>query len=226
MYAQSPLRAFTKRGRGRFYLSTIAPTMSSETAAQRVDRAAAWKLVCEHVTDENLRRHMLAVETVMRAYAHKFGEDEERWGITGLLHDFDWEIHPNTAEHPELGCRMLEELGWPADIVRAIRGHATYLQVPRDSAMARALFACDELTGFIGAVVAVRPNKTIAEVSVESVRKKLKDKRFAAKVDRDEVRQASEEFGVDLDEHIAFLIAALTANANWLGAPLSQFNGT
>ena len=113
------------------------------------------------------------------------GEDEARWGITGLLHDFDWEIHPTAAEHPELGCRMLEELGWPADVVRAIRGHATYLNVPRDTPMAKALFACDELTGFIGAVVAVRPNKTIREVRVESVRKKLKDRSFAAKVDRD-----------------------------------------
>jgi predicted hydrolase (HD superfamily) len=160
---------------------------------------------------------MLAVETVMRAYARKFGEDEDRWGICGLLHDFDWEIHPTANEHPELGCRMLEEMGWSADIVRAIRGHATYLGVPRDTLMARALFACDELTGFIGAVAYVRPNKTVREVTVESVLKKLKDKRFAARVDREEVYQAAGEFGVDLGEHIAFLIDALAANAEPLG---------
>src|SRR5215472_401189 len=126
------------------------------------DRAAAWALVQEHVHEDGLRRHMLAVECVMRAYARRFGEDEERWGVTGLLHDFDWEIHPTKEAHPEEGCRMLEADGWPADVVRAIRGHATYLGVSRDTRMARALFACDELTGFVGAVVAVRPNKTIA----------------------------------------------------------------
>src|SRR5215472_944337 len=158
------------------------------------DRAAAWALVQEHVHEDGLRRHMLAVECVMRAYARKLGEDEERWGVTGLLHDFDWEIHPNSEQHPEDGCKMLEEAGWPADIVRAIRGHASYLEVPRDTRMARALFACDELTGFIGAVVAVRPNKTIREVGVQSVRKKLKDKSFAAKVDRAEVEQGAREF--------------------------------
>lgn len=181
------------------------------------DRAAAWALVREHVREEPLRRHMLAVECVMRAYARKLGEDEERWGVTGLLHDFDWEIHPNTDQHPEEGCRMLEAGGWPADIVRAIRGHASYLNVPRDTPMAKALFASDELTGFIGAVVAVRPNKTIREVEVRSVRKKLKDKSFAAKVDRDEVVQGAHEFGVDLDEHIAFIISALTDHAAELG---------
>ena len=176
-------------------------------------REAAWALVKEHVREEGLRRHMLAVECVMRAYARKLGEDEDRWGVTGLLHDFDWEIHPNTEQHPEEGCKMLEAAGWPADIVRAIRGHASYLNVVRDAQMAKALFACDELTGFIGAVVAVRPNKTIREVEVRSVRKKLKDKSFAAKVNREEVVQGAQEFGVDLDEHIAFIIAALTENA-------------
>lgn len=183
----------------------------------RHDREAAWSLVCENVREEPLRRHMLAVECVMRAYARKLGEDEDRWGVTGLLHDFDWEIHPNTEQHPEEGCRMLEAAGWPADIVRAIRGHASYLGVVRDTPMAKALFACDELTGFIGAVVAVRPNKTIREVRVESVRKKLKDKSFAAKVDRAEVVEGAHGFGVDLDEHIAFIIAALTENAAALG---------
>jgi len=181
------------------------------------DRDAAWSLVCENVREEPLRRHMLAVECVMRAYARKLGEDDDRWGVTGLLHDFDWEIHPNTEQHPEEGCKMLEAAGWPHDIVRAIRGHASYLGVPRDTQMAKALFACDELTGFIGAVVAVRPNKSIREVEVRSVRKKLKDKSFAARVNREEVLQGAQEFGVDLDEHIAFIIAALTENAVALG---------
>jgi putative nucleotidyltransferase with HDIG domain len=196
-----------------------ARSMSLESADQDVKpvgREAAWDFVCRHVRDPALRRHMLGVETAMRAYARQLGEDEARWGVTGLLHDFDWEIHPTKEEHPELGCRMLEAAGWPADIVTAIRGHATYLGVPRDTRMAKALFACDELTGFLGAVVAVRPNKTIREVTVLSVRKKLKDRRFAAKVDRDEVDQAAREFGVDLDQHIAFLIEALTANADAL----------
>jgi len=184
---------------------------------ETLDREAAWALVCENVKSEGLRKHALAVETVMRAYARKYGGDEERWGIAGLLHDYDWEIHPTAEEHPELGCRRLEELGYPADIVRAIRGHATYLNVPRDTPMAKALFACDELTGFITAVAYVRPNKTIREVTVDAVKKKLKDKRFAASVNRDEVHLAAEELGVPLDEHIAFLIEALTENAEALG---------
>ena len=164
-----------------------------------------------------LRRHMLAVETAMRAYARKLGADEERWGIVGLLHDFDWEIHPTQEEHPELGCRMLEELGYPEDMVRAIRGHATYLGVPRDAQMAKALFACDELAGFLTAVAYVRPSKSIRDVPVASVKKKLKDKSFAANVNRVEVHAGAEEFGVPLDEHIAFLIAALSENAAELG---------
>lgn len=187
------------------------------TDARAFDREAAWDLVCRNVKDAGLRRHMLAVETAMRAYARKLGEDEATWAVTGLLHDFDWEIHPSAEEHPELGCRMLEAMGWPAHIVRAIRGHASYLNVPRDTVMARALFACDELSGFIGAVVAVRPNKTVAEVTVDSVVKKLRDRRFAAKVDRDEVHQGAAEFGVDLAEHIGFLLAAFRENATALG---------
>jgi putative nucleotidyltransferase with HDIG domain len=181
------------------------------------ERADAWALVVANVKNESLRKHMLAVETCMRAYAHARGEDVERWGITGLLHDFDWEIHPSAAEHPELGCQMLEELGWPADIVRAIRGHATYLSVPRDSAMAKALFACDELAGLITAVAYVRPSRTVAEVTPGSVLKKMKDKRFAANVDRTDIVTAAEEFGVGLEDHIAFMIAAMSANAAVLG---------
>lgn len=181
------------------------------------DRERAWALVCSHVQNPALRRHMLAVETVMRAYAASFDEDEERFGVTGLLHDFDWEIHPNADEHPELGCRMLEEMGYPADVVTAIRGHATYLKIPRETLLAQALFASDELTGFITAVVYVRPSKSIHEVTVESVKKKLKDKRFAANVNREEIEQGACEFGVDLDDHIGFVINALRNNAGPLG---------
>ena len=178
-----------------------------------LSRDDAWDLVCANVRSPALRRHMLAVETAMRAYARKLGQDEERWGIVGLLHDFDWEIHPTQAEHPELGCRTLEELGYPADIVRAIRGHATYLNIPRDTLMARALFACDEICGFLTAVAYVRPSRSIRDVPVASVRKKLKDKSFAANVNRQEVYQAAEEFEVALDDHIGFLIAALSERA-------------
>ncbi|HVA37387.1 MAG TPA: HD domain-containing protein [Candidatus Dormibacteraeota bacterium] len=184
---------------------------------ETLDRAAAWALVCDNVASEGLRKHALAVETTMRAYARRLGGDEERWGITGMLHDYDWEIHPSAEEHPELGCRRLEELGYPPDVVKAIRGHATYLNVPRDTTLAKALFACDELTGFITAVAYVRPGKTVREVTVDSVKKKLKDKRFAASVNREEVYQAAEEMGVPLDEHIAFLIQALSENAESLG---------
>jgi putative nucleotidyltransferase with HDIG domain len=179
-------------------------------------REQAWQIVTEHVANPALRRHMLAVETAMRAYARKLGADEERWAIVGLLHDFDWEIHPTAEQHPELGCRMLEERGFPADIVRAIRGHASYSGVPRDTEMAKALFACDELSGFLTAVAYVRPSRSIKDVSVESVKKKLKDKRFAANVNREEVYQGAEEFGVALDDHIAFLLQALGENASAL----------
>ncbi|HEY7980499.1 MAG TPA: HD domain-containing protein [Candidatus Eremiobacteraceae bacterium] len=184
---------------------------------RELDRGQAWSLVTEHVKSDSLRKHMLAVETCMRAYAGARGEDVERWGIVGLLHDFDWEIHPTAAEHPELGCRMLEELGWPSDIVRAIRGHATYLNVPRDTDMAKALFACDELAGLITAVAYVRPSKSVREVTLPSVLKKMKDKGFAAKVDRADIIKGAEEFGVGLDEHIAFMIAAMSENAAALG---------
>jgi putative nucleotidyltransferase with HDIG domain len=180
-------------------------------------REQAWELVCRHVSNESLRRHMLCVETAMRAYARKLLADEDRWGIVGLLHDFDWEIHPSAQEHPELGCKMLEEQGYPADLVRAIRGHASYLGVPRDTQMARALYACDELCGFLTAVAYVRPSRNIKDVTVQSVTKKLKDKRFASNVNRDEVHEAAAEFGVDLEEHVAFLIAALSENASNLG---------
>jgi putative nucleotidyltransferase with HDIG domain len=181
------------------------------------DRQAAWELLCRHVQNPALRRHSLAVEVAMRAYARKLGEDEDRFGVTGLLHDFDWEIHPTKEQHPELGCRMLEEAAWPPDIVKAIRGHAPYLGVARDTPMAKALFACDELTGFITAVAYVRPGKTVREVTLQSVKKKLKEKSFAANVNRDEIFQAAEEWGVPLDEHIEFLIAALSERAGELG---------
>jgi len=180
-------------------------------------RDEAWALVCQHVQNPSLRRHMLAVETAMRAYARKLDADEERFGIVGLLHDFDWEIHPSAQEHPELGCRMLEELAYPQDMVKAIRGHATYLGVPRDTRMAKVLFACDELCGFLTAMAYVRPSKSIRDVPVASVKKKLKDKSFAANVNRADIIQGAEELGVPFDDHIAFVIAALSDNAEELG---------
>jgi putative nucleotidyltransferase with HDIG domain len=191
--------------------------MMAEGIAPLPSREAAWALVCRYVQGEGLRRHMLGVETAMRAYARLRGADEERWGITGLLHDFDWEIHPTPEQHPELGCRMLTELGYPEDVVQAIRGHADYLGVPRTTDMAKALYACDELTGFLAAVAYVRPTRRIADVTVEAVMKKLADKRFAAGVNREEVYAGAREFGVDLCDHIAFLIGALSDNAAALG---------
>jgi putative nucleotidyltransferase with HDIG domain len=181
------------------------------------DRTAALALLYEYTESDSLRRHALAVEQVMRAYARKYGEDEELWGITGLLHDFDYERYPTAEEHPYVGNRILEERGYPVEIREAIMGHATYTGVPRKSLMAKVLFACDELTGFIFAVTYVRPSKSIHDVKVKSVTKKLKDKSFAAKVSREDIAQGIEELGVDRGEHIQFVIDALKAKAAELG---------
>jgi predicted hydrolase (HD superfamily) len=165
---------------------------------------------------------MLAVEAAMRAYADKHGEDAERWGLCGLLHDFDYERWPNAAhsateEHPAAGVAILREKGYPDDILQAILGHATYCNVPRETPMARTLFAVDELTGLITATALVRPNKSLHEVDAKSVRKKMKDKAFARGVNRDDVLLGATEMGVELDDHIQFVIEAMRARADQLG---------
>ena len=179
-------------------------------------------LMHEYTASDSLRKHMLAVEGAMRAYAAKFGEDEERWGITGLIHDFDYERFPNNAhspteEHPSEGVRVLRSRGYPEDILEAILGHAQYTSTPRVSKMAKTLFAVDELTGLITATALVRPTKSVHEVEARSVRKKMKDKAFARGVNRDDVINGAQELGVDLDEHIAFVIEAMRSRAADLG---------
>ena len=182
-----------------------------------VEREAALTLLHEHVQSESLRKHCLAVETVMRAYARKFGADEELWGAAGLLHDFDYEEHPTADEHPFVGVGWLQELGYPEELTDAILAHADYSGVPRDRPFRVALFAADELAGFVMAVARVRPNRSLAEVDVRSVRKKLKDKAFAAAISREDIDKGAAELGVPLDEHIGFVIAALQGNAAALG---------
>jgi len=177
----------------------------------------ALKLLFEYTESENLRKHAFAVESAMRAYARKFGEDEEKWAIVGLLHDFDYEKFPSPDQHPWVGSKILEERGFPEDIRKAILGHADYTGVPRDTLMAKALYACDELCGFITAVALVRPNKKLEEVTVESVKKKLKDKAFARSVNRNDIYKGAEELGIPLDEHIQFVIDAMKSIADKLG---------
>lgn len=185
-------------------------------------RDEALALMHEYTENENLRRHMYAVEGAMRAYAHRYGEDEEQWGMVGLLHDFDYEKYPNdahspTEEHPSFGVRLLRERGLPDDMCQAILGHASYTGVPRESRMARVLYAVDELCGFLVACALVRPSKSLMDLEVKSVKKKLKDKAFARGVNRDEVRDGAEELGAPLDEHIQFLIEALRPMETQLG---------
>ena len=185
-------------------------------------RADALALVHEYTASDSLRKHMLAVEAAMRAYAERQGDDVERWGLAGLIHDFDYERFPNdaqsaTEEHPAEGVRILRERGWPEDILDAMLGHAQYSGVPRVSAMSKTLFAVDELTGLITATALVRPSKSVHEVEARSVRKKMKDKAFARGVSRDDVIQGAEALGVDLDGHIAFVIGAMQRSAGALG---------
>ncbi len=180
-------------------------------------RSGAWDIVCEFVKSESLRRHMLAVETCLAAYANKFGQDSERWAIAGLLHDFDWEIHPAAPDHPMLGAPILEQRGVDEELRRAILSHADYSGVARESLLERALFACDELAGFLTACSYVKPGKSIFEVDVPSVKKKLKDKAFARNVNRDDIVNGAQELGVPLEEHIAFCIEALKSRAGELG---------
>lgn len=182
-----------------------------------MDREQAYQLVCEYTQSESLRRHMLAVELAMRAYAEKWSEDVEKWGIVGLLHDFDYERWPDPPDHPLQGSRILKERGYPDDVIYAIKSHADYLEdCPRVSRMDKALYACDELAGFITAVAAVRPDK-LNGMNAKSVRKKLKQKSFAAAVNRDDITRGAEDLEVDLNEHIQFVIDAMARDAERLG---------
>jgi putative nucleotidyltransferase with HDIG domain len=182
-----------------------------------MNRESAWSLLTEYTQSESLRKHMLAVEACMRAYARKFGEDENKWGITGLLHDFDYEKYPTPQEHPFVGNKILEDRGYPEDVRRAILSHADYTGVKRETSMEKALFACDELAGFITASALVKPNRSLAEVEAKSVRKKMKDKAFARSVSRDDIINGAAELGVDLEEHITFCIEAMKGIAADLG---------
>ncbi|MFN3324951.1 MAG: HDIG domain-containing metalloprotein [Bryobacteraceae bacterium] len=182
-----------------------------------ITREAAWGIVCEFVQSEGLRKHALAVEACMIAYARGFGEDEEKWAVTALLHDFDWEIHPQAPDHPMKGEPILAARGVSEEVRRAILSHANYSGVPRETLMEKALFACDELAGFLTAIAYVKPGRCIAEVDGKSVRKKLKDKAFARSVSRDDILSGAAELGVDLDKHIDFCIEAMKSRAAVLG---------
>jgi putative nucleotidyltransferase with HDIG domain len=183
----------------------------------RMTRDQAWEFLCEYTKSDSLRRHALAVEACVRAYARVFGEDEAKWGETALLHDFDYEMHPNAPDHPMKGEPILAERGVDAEIRRAILSHANYSGVPRESRLEKTLFACDELAGFLTACAYVKPGRSIAEVEVKSVRKKLKDKAFARSVNRDDIVNGAQELGVDLDGHISFCIDAMKERAGELG---------
>jgi putative nucleotidyltransferase with HDIG domain len=174
-------------------------------------------IVEEHVQNRNLIRHMLAVEAAMRHYAVRFGEDEEIWGITGLLHDFDWEIHPTLEQHPQDGAPILRSRGVPEEVVRAILSHADHTGVPRVNRMEKGLLACDEITGLIVAVALVRPSGSLADVGVKSVKKKWKDRSFAAGAHREGIETAAEDFGVDLWEHVGNVLEAMRGIAPSLG---------
>ena len=182
-----------------------------------MDRNQAWGTVCEFVKSESLRKHMLAVETCVAAYARKLGEDEEKWAVTALLHDFDWEIHPEAPDHPMKGEPILAARGVDDEVRRAILSHASYSGVPRISPLEKTLFACDELAGFLTACSYVKPGRSIHEVEVKGVRKKMKDKAFARAVNRDDIVNGAADMGVDLDQHIDFCIRAMQARAEELG---------
>lgn len=182
-----------------------------------MEREAALAIVTEHVANPALIHHMLAVEAAMRDYAERFGGDPDSWGLAGLLHDFDWELHPTLEEHPQDGAPILRERGVDEDIIQCILSHAQHTGVPRDSDMRRALFACDEITGLITAVVLVRPSRSLEDLKVSSVRKKWKDARFAAGANREEMEQGARELGVELWEHVDRVIASMRRIAPELG---------
>jgi putative nucleotidyltransferase with HDIG domain len=174
-----------------------------------MNRKDALAIVEQYVSNENLIRHMLAVEAAMRFYAEKYDQDQELWGNTGLLHDFDWEIHPTLDEHPQAGAPLLRENSVPEEIIQAILSHADHTGIPRETLMEKALYACDEITGLITAVALVRPSRSLDDLKVKSVKKKWKDRAFAAGADREEIARAAEEFGVELWEHVGNVILAM-----------------
>lgn len=184
-------------------------------------RSDAWELLTEYTDNPSLLKHALAVEAAMRAYAERFDEDPDAWGIVGLIHDFDYQQNPTEDTHVHVGARILRDRGWPESWVRAVEGHAAYMGVPRDTLMARTLFAVDELCGFLTACALVRPDVAVANVKVKSVKKKLKDKAFARGVNRDDVRRGVEELEVDLDDHIAFVRDAMASISDALELPPS-----
>jgi predicted hydrolase (HD superfamily) len=209
--------------------------MTNQIPAPPPTRDAAWTLLTEFTQSPSLRKHALAVESCLRAYGEQeaarlglFGEDitplVEIYAATGLLHDFDYELHPSPEEHPYFGVRVLEERGWPAEIRHAILGHAEYTGTPRVSHLDKVLFACDELAGFLTACALIKPSKSIHDVEVAGVRKKLKDKAFARGVNREDVLNGAAELGIDLDQHIAFCLAAMQRNADALGLSGPQDN--
>jgi putative nucleotidyltransferase with HDIG domain len=182
-----------------------------------MDREQAWQILCEFTKSEALRKHALAVEACVAAYAHKFNGDETTWRVTALLHDFDWEVHPQLPDHPVKGEPILAARGVSEEIRRAILSHASHSGVPRQSLLEKSLFACDELAGFITAVALVKPRRSLPEVDVKSVRKKMKDKAFARAVSREDIIQGAQELGIELDEHIDFCVRAMQERASELG---------
>jgi putative nucleotidyltransferase with HDIG domain len=182
-----------------------------------MNREQALAITHEFTKSEGLRKHALAVEACVVAYAHKFGEDEEKWSVTALLHDFDWEIHPEAPDHPMMGEPILAERGVSEEIRRAILSHANYSGVPRESTLEKTLYACDELAGFITAIAYVKPHRSVFEVDAASVRKKMKDKAFARSVNRQDILDGARELGVELDEHVDFCVKAMQAQADNLG---------
>lgn len=181
------------------------------------DREQAWKILCEFTQSESLRKHALAVEACVTAYARRHGEDERKWSVTALLHDFDWEVHPQAPDHPMKGEAILAERGVSEEIRRAILSHANYSGVARVSPLEKTLYACDELAGFITAISYVKPHRSVFEVDVSSVKKKMKDKAFARSVNRQDIVEGAEELGVPLDDHIDFCIKAMQEKAEELG---------
>ena len=190
---------------------------AGSAAALTLDRKAAWELLCEWTQSENLRKHALAVEAAMRHYARKFGEDETLWAVTGLLHDMDYERYPTPEDHPFRGVEHLRELGYPEVMLDAILGHADYSGVPRETLLAKTLYAVDELSGLVIAVALVRPSKKLADVDVPAVKKKFKEKSFAKGCNREDIVRGAQELEVDLEEHMAAVIAALQSISDELG---------